>query len=193
MTQRRWSRRETSLKVTHKEIMTAQLKLLVAALDIQCSGGNEMWEVLHKHLVLQKLSLFMTCTTKTAKNNCRAGQKPLSWKWSAGQRLALRLWRAGYNPPSRVWATRLRLLSRPHATTRKASPNFTIYRSEYQVNKRTCIQLCQTIINPLKLQKLAPVPQDSKTRQNHEPKKAVQWAEAESGPSTPRMYVLISP
>ena len=67
-------------------------------------------------------------------------------------------------------------------TTCKASPNFTIYRSEYQVNKRTCIQLCQTIINPLKLQKLAP--QDSKT---HEPKK-VQWADAESGPftSTPR-------
>lgn len=69
MTQRRWSRRETSLKVTHKEIMTAQLKLLVTALDIHCSGGNEMWEVLHKplHLVLQKL--FMTCTTKTAKND----------------------------------------------------------------------------------------------------------------------------
>jgi len=51
---RRWSRWETSLiqKVTHKEIMIARLKLLVTALDIHCSGGNEMWEVLHKPYTL---------------------------------------------------------------------------------------------------------------------------------------------
>ena len=77
------------------------------------------------------------------------------------------------------------------ATTCKASPNFTIYRSEYQVNKRTCIQLCQTIINPLKLQKLAPEEVEHWLEARLEAIEAAVKAtdaDAESGPftSTPR-------